>query len=379
MVPVPVRRAGRSPRRPLATRPGRAGDRRRRLAQRRAPASFGEHVGCAPAPRSTSSRHTTRSCSGSRPSLPLFAQRKPRPRWRSLLLRSQNQRWYRTTLLGRVPRVGAEWGAGGALAPTSPPRLGTEPLVAERSVHATCDGADGVVEIRLRLGGVEAGTEAEFRVGDHRHATTVVDAEGSAVDATIRVPAAERWWPHTHGDQPLYAVGLTLAGERSRPWHRRIPHGGGGPCRRRVHALTQRCSSLLPRGAWVPPDAVTLGSPETALRMSLQLLVDAGHEHGEDRRLHVVRGLRFLGPVRRDWASWCGRTACWRASTRRRSLSSSKVSGPEVRQQLGDHGPPFADAGLREQRDTATGGHVRVAERRLAQPTARRDHSGLGA
>src|SRR6202453_2925351 len=144
---------------------------------------------------------------------PLLARRRPRPRWRSLLLRSQNQRWYRTTLLGRVQG----WAPGGApVVPWGPVRLrrvGTEPFVAERSVRATCDGADGVGEIRLRLEGVEGGTEAELRIGDHRHAATVVDVDGSTVlDATIRVPAAERWWPHTHGDQPLYRVGLTVDG-----------------------------------------------------------------------------------------------------------------------------------------------------------------------
>ena len=43
------------------------------------------------------------------------------------------------------------------------------------------------------------------------------------------------------------------------------------------------------------------------------------------------------------------------------------------------HGSPIADRGLREQRDPATGGHVRITERRLAQPSPRRDHSGVGA
>jgi beta-mannosidase len=208
---------------------------------------------------------------------PLLAQRRPRARWRSLLLRSQNQRWYRTTLLGRVQGWAPSGAPVGPWRPVRLRRVGTEPLVAERSVRATCDGADGVVKIRLRLEGVEAGTEAAVRVGDHRQATTVVDAGGSAVlDATIRVPAAERWWPHTHGDQALYAVGLTLNGidlDLGTTGFRTVEVDRADG----AFTLTLNGVPLFCRGAlWVPPDAVTLGSPETALRTSLQLLVDAG-------------------------------------------------------------------------------------------------------
>ena len=208
---------------------------------------------------------------------PLLARRRPRPRWRSLLLRSQNQRWYRTTLLGRVQG----WAPSGApVGPWRPVRLrrgGTEPFVAERSVHATCDGADGVVEIRLRLEGVEAGTEAELRVGDHRHAATVVDADGSTVlNATIRVPAAERWWPHTHGDQPLYRVGLTVDGidlDLGTAGFRTVEVDRADG----AFTLSLNGVPIFCRGAlWVPPDAVTLDSSRTALRTSLQLLADAG-------------------------------------------------------------------------------------------------------
>ena len=208
---------------------------------------------------------------------PLLARRRPRPRWRSLLLRSQNQRWYRTTLLGRVQGWAPSGAPVGPWRPVRLRRVGTEPFVAERSVRATCDGADGVVDIRLRLEGVEAGTEAEVRVGDHRHATTVVDAEGSTVlDATIRVPAAERWWPHTHGDQPLYEVGLTVDGidlDLGTAGFRTVEVDRADG----AFTLSLNGVPLFCRGAlWVPPDAVTLGSPGRHCAQSLQLLVDAG-------------------------------------------------------------------------------------------------------
>jgi len=207
---------------------------------------------------------------------PLLAQRRPRPRWRSLQVRSQNQRWYRTTLLGRVPG----WAACGApVGPWRPISLhdASTPFVAERHVVATCDGTDGVVDIRLLLRGADAGTEVELRVGEHRGRATVVERDGQHfVDATIRVPDAERWWPHTHGDQPLSAVSLTVQGTE-------VDLGAVGfrtvEVDRDDGAFTISLNGvpLFCRGAfWMPPDVVTLRASESALRESLRLIVEAG-------------------------------------------------------------------------------------------------------
>ena len=208
---------------------------------------------------------------------PLLAQRKPRGRWRSLLLRSQNQRWYRTTLLGRVPG----WASSGApVGPWRPVRLhhaGAPPFVAERHVHASCDGTDGSVSIRLLVEGVDAGCEAVLRVGEVRQATTAVEAGGhTVIEAVVPVTNAELWWPHTHGSQPLYPVGLTVDGVD-------VDLGAVGfrtvEVDRNNGAFTISINDvpLFCRGAcWVPPDAVTLDASEAALRESLQRFVEAG-------------------------------------------------------------------------------------------------------
>jgi beta-mannosidase len=208
---------------------------------------------------------------------PLLARRRPRPRWRSLQLRSQNQRWYRTTLLGRVPG----WAACAApVGPWRPVRLslvGAQPFVTERDVMATCEGVDGVVGIRLVLEGVADGTEVGVRVADQRRTATVVEVDGRrVVDTSIRVPDVERWWPHTHGLQPLYPVELTVGdavldlgtvGFRTVE----VDRGGG------AFTISVNGEPIFCRGAfWVPPDVVTLNASEAALRASLRLVVDAG-------------------------------------------------------------------------------------------------------
>lgn len=208
---------------------------------------------------------------------PLLALRRPRPRWRSLLLRSQNQRWYRTTLLGRVQGWAPSGAPVGPWRPVRLQRVGTGPLVAERRVRSACDGSDGTVSIRLRLEGISPGTAVEISVGEHRQTATVFEEDGDAVvDATVRVAKADRWWPHTHGPQPLYRMSLTVDG---------LDMDLGTVGFRAVEVdredgaftLSLNGTPVFCRGAlWVPPDVVTLGSPETAVRESLQLLVDAG-------------------------------------------------------------------------------------------------------
>ena len=60
-------------------------------------------------------------------------------------------------------------------------------------------------------GGV-AGTIA---VGDWRAPLTCEELPGNLFrfTATIRIPAPQRWWPHTHGPQPLYDVQAFLKGQ----------------------------------------------------------------------------------------------------------------------------------------------------------------------
>ena len=142
---------------------------------------------------------------------------------------------------------------------------------------ASCDGTHGVVELHVRLEGVGTATRAELRVGEHREEVPVVDdGAGHVIAATVRVPDVARWWPHTHGDQPLYTLGLRVHDVE-------IDLGNVGfrtvEVERKDGAFTFSLNgaAIFCRGAlWVPPDVVTLRASEAALRRSLQLFVDAG-------------------------------------------------------------------------------------------------------
>jgi beta-mannosidase len=208
---------------------------------------------------------------------PRLAQRRPRPRWRSLMLRSQNLRWFRTTLLGRYPG----WAQSGApVGPWRPVRLRRVDgvvTVRERHLEARMEGDDGVVDLRLVLDGIAVGTGVELRVGDRSGPGVVIDQNGEAVvEARVRLPGAERWWPHTHGTQSRFQVRLVvgttdvevaMVGFRTVS----VDRAGDG------FTVSVNDVPIFCRGAnWMPPDAVALHTSPAALRSSLRAVVDAG-------------------------------------------------------------------------------------------------------
>jgi len=208
---------------------------------------------------------------------PRLRQRRARPRWRSLMLESQNQRWFRTTLLGRTRGWASSGAPVGPWRPVCLRRVDSGVSVRDRYLDATVDGDRGRVEARLTLDGVEAGTEVEVRVGEVGTRAAVVDDDGAAVvEAVVELDGVERWWPRTHGAQPLYpvrlVVGPTVVDLGSVGFRTVQVDRAGGAFTVRVNDVPVFC-----RGAgWTPPDAVSLQADEATVQASLASLVEAG-------------------------------------------------------------------------------------------------------
>ena len=147
----------------------------------------------------------------------LVKARRGRPRWRTKLVESQQLRWFRTTLLGRIPGWTPPVAAVG---PWRPVVLETRRTVSiERaSVRATREGSDGRVVAAFTARALGKGTleSARLRVGDARETLTAKPAAGDGagnawlIEGEARIPNVELWWPHTHGGQRLYPVTLEL-------------------------------------------------------------------------------------------------------------------------------------------------------------------------
>jgi beta-mannosidase len=209
---------------------------------------------------------------------PWLAKRRPRPRWRSQLVRTQNLRWVRTTPLGRIPG----WSFSAApVGPWRPVRLravGPESRVVSQVLRPRIVGSTGELDVRVQVAGPDPG-RCSVTVGDHQGHLTVAadaDADGYVATGTVVVPYVDRWWPHTHGAPARYAVTLTTAaGETSlgsvgfRTVE--VDQAGDG------FQLVVNGQPIFARGAcWVPPDATGLVADAAQVRASLSAMRDGG-------------------------------------------------------------------------------------------------------
>ena len=141
-----------------------------------------------------------------------LAARRPRPRWRAPMVEHQQLRFMRTTLLGRTP------GWSPAAAVVGPWRGiwleaagAAEPEIVEQ--RAWLDGETGRLGLAVRVGGGAALVSALLRSTEPGERDVVWTLERGADGlhrGTGSVPAARRWWPHTHGTPARYALSLRV-------------------------------------------------------------------------------------------------------------------------------------------------------------------------
>jgi beta-mannosidase len=209
---------------------------------------------------------------------PALGLRHPRPRWKSRLVRSQSLRWYRTTLLGRMPGW-SRWAA--PVGPWRPVRLLDRSVAAltaaDFTLRARCDdeGPGGTVSARALVPG--APCEARLHVGGDSAPLTLVEVDdGRVAEGELHLERVDRWWPHTHGPQPLYPVELELDSERfdlGQVGFRttELDRADGG-FQVIINGLRIFC-----RGAvWGSPDTVSFAPSADHVRASVELARDGG-------------------------------------------------------------------------------------------------------
>jgi beta-mannosidase len=137
--------------------------------------------------------------------------RRPRPKWKTKLVASQQLRWVRTTLLGRMP------GWSPPVAPVGPwrrvvlesRRPGT---VTDIDLRASLDGTTGVVDFSCVMPHDDGRRiAAEVIVGDVSVPLTAsTQVQGVRWSGQVRVLTPSLWWPHTHGRPHLYPSRLRV-------------------------------------------------------------------------------------------------------------------------------------------------------------------------
>ena len=210
---------------------------------------------------------------------PALGKRRPRPRWRTALVSSQTLRWFRTTLLGHLPSWCPNVIAVGPwrdieLIVVSGPRVRT------RTVRTTVDGDAGCVAIDLEIDATTAIEQATLHVGEQTIEVSVEASDsGWRVHGSARIEAVGLWWPHTHGDQPLYParVELKTAGRTVNVKLGQLGFRVIAPTTVDSPGLVINDVEVYCRGAcWTTLDLARLAGDADAYREALQTARDGG-------------------------------------------------------------------------------------------------------
>ena len=134
--------------------------------------------------------------------------RHPRPRWKTKLVNNQNLRWYRTTLLGRIP------GWTPPIAPVGPWRpiyLKAKSAITQRTLHSSLEGEIGILELDYAVSKSVEVLEASIELDSNSYPLVVkCDSDNQSIYGNVKIPKVKKWWPHTHGKAHLYQAKLHI-------------------------------------------------------------------------------------------------------------------------------------------------------------------------
>lgn len=153
-------------------------------------------------------------------------QKRPRPRWKTALVEQQNLRWFRTTLLGRMPGWTPPVTTVGPCGPVAlmcmhkvmlqsiDLQTWAEADSGRITVRATAIHGDetGLVAARLRVGAQSFELTMSETNRDESSAEKVRQVYGNRqiVHGDFSIANAPLWWPHTHGTPTLLPCAIEL-------------------------------------------------------------------------------------------------------------------------------------------------------------------------
>lgn len=204
-----------------------------------------------------------------------LAQRRPRPRWRTRLVESQNLRWVRTSFLGRMPSAPPRSAPVGLWRPVTVSDL--PDVMVESVLPRFTAGAASVDVVAVARTREFAG--AWLRLGDRRYPLEWVTT-GDRLRAHVDLVDVQPWFPATHGTPRLYDCAVVVDAHGAdqvvdRRWlgfrSVELDRSDNGL------AVVVNGVKIFCRGAvWPPIDPVRLHSDPVTLRDAVHQLAAAG-------------------------------------------------------------------------------------------------------
>ena len=211
----------------------------------------------------------------------------PLMRWKTRVVAEQQLRWFRTTLLGRAPGFAREPEPVGPWRPVTLERR--RRLALDRwTRQVSLDGSTGTIHAHLALRALETNSKPVSGRVVAGAASTALCLERSGAQlharATLRIPNAKTWMPHTHGVPNLYPLRVELQfKDGSEAVFEDVPIGfrsidsGVGVAGDEGLALKINGTPIFCRGVvWTPLDIVSLANSPAELRERLECLRDGG-------------------------------------------------------------------------------------------------------
>ncbi len=199
-------------------------------------------------------------------------EHKPRPRWKTKLVEQQSLRWFRTTLLSRIP------GWTPAVAPVGPWKsitLNSETVVA-LNMQTSVESGIGMIRLSATLN--RPATHAFLRVGQKDYPLAI--AEGRLLSGEIKIKDMPLWWPHTHGTPARLDCSLQIETDGGAV---KIDCGKIGfkevaidRSDNRVQLIVQGKPVFCRGACWTTNDFLSLTGDPNQLRKSLEMARDAG-------------------------------------------------------------------------------------------------------
>ncbi|MEX2375255.1 MAG: glycoside hydrolase family 2 protein [Dehalococcoidia bacterium] len=204
-----------------------------------------------------------------------LAERHSRPRWKTALVKEQDLRWYRTTLMGRMPGWTPPITTVG---PWRDVELQVKASVSTRDLRVRTH-VDAQLRRSVHVEGLLESDQpihrARLRVADDTFELQHVPSEhGARFETAVPVGDVPLWWPHTHGDPMCIPLSLdveTDGGEISVPLGRRgfrhiaVDREAGG-----IRYVVNNVKIFCRGACWTPTDTATLDGTRQALRAVLE-------------------------------------------------------------------------------------------------------------